>query len=207
MVETAQQSTVLDSLQQQVGKIYAKALLAAAQDAGIVEQVIEEFRAFQSEVLDALPDFELLLISPRVAQVNKLSLLDRSLQGRVSGTFLNFLKVVVQHRRFDCIRAMLLSVIAQHHEMVGRVEVQVTAAVALTDAMRTQITEQLETAFGRRVILTMQIDPELVGGVVVRVGDTVFDGSLTGRLERLRKTVIERTSQAINKSFGRFETT
>jgi F-type H+-transporting ATPase subunit delta len=65
MAEAARHSTVLDSAQQHLGKVYAKALLGAADKAGVVEQVLDEFQAFQADLLDALPGFEALLASPR----------------------------------------------------------------------------------------------------------------------------------------------
>ncbi len=205
MAETVRHSTVLDSEQQLLGKVYAKALLGAAGKAGIIEQVLDEYQAFQADVLDALPDFEVLLNSPRVAQEVKLGLLDRSLTGRVSDTFMNFLKVLVRHRRFDCVRAALLAAIALYNEMSGCVDVLVTAASALTDEMQAGIVERIEATLGRRVNLTVRIDPELLAGMVVRVGDTMYDASLTGRLERLREAALERASQSISESFGRFE--
>ena len=69
MAETTRHWTVLDSAQQHLGKVYAKALIGAAEKAGAVEQVLDEFQAFQTDLLDAIPRFESLLASPRVAPV------------------------------------------------------------------------------------------------------------------------------------------
>ncbi|MCL4202409.1 MAG: ATP synthase F1 subunit delta [Pirellulaceae bacterium] len=207
MAEAAQHSTVLDSAQQHLGKVYAKALLGAAERAGLVEQVLDEFQAFQADLLDAVPGLDGLLASPRVAVETKTALLDRALQGRVSETFLNFLKVVVRHRRGDCLRAMLAAAMAQYNERCGCVDVWVTTASELTGEVEMSIADRLESMLGRRINLNVRTDPRVLGGLVVRVGDTVYDGSLIGRLEQWRQTAHQRITQSIRDSSGRFETT
>lgn len=207
MAEAARHSTVLDSAQQHLGKVYAKALLGAADKAGEVEQVLDEFQAFQTDLLDALPGFEALLASPRVAVEAKTAMLDRSLQGKVSETFLNFLKVVVRHRRADCLRAMLPAAMALYNERCGCVDVWVTTASELTGEVKMSIADRVEAMLGRRINLNVRIDPRLLGGLVVRVGDTVYDGSLTGRLEQWRQAAQQRIAHSLRESSGRFETT
>jgi F-type H+-transporting ATPase subunit delta len=207
MIETVRHSTVLDSAQQHLGKVYAKALIGAADRAGIVEQVLDEFQALQSDVLDALPQFEALLVAPRVPVEVKTDMLDRSLRGRVSETFLNFLKVVVRHRRGDCLRAVLPAAMALYNERSGCVDVLVTTAGELTERIKLEMADRLEAMLGRRINLTLQIDPQLLGGLVVRVGDTVFDGSLMGRLEQWRESAQQRVDQSLREASGRFETT
>jgi F-type H+-transporting ATPase subunit delta len=205
MAETARHSTILDSAQQHLGKVYAKALIGAADKAGIVEQVLDEFQAFQADLLDAIVGFESLLASPRVAPEVKQDLLDRSLAGKVSETFLNFLKVVVRHRRGDCLRAMLPAAMALYNERCGCVDVLVTTAEELTQTVQLEIADQLEAMLRRRINLTLQLDPQLLGGLVVRIGDTVYDGSLSGRLEQWRTAAQQRVAQSLREMSGRFE--
>jgi F-type H+-transporting ATPase subunit delta len=207
MAEAARHSTVLDSAQQHLGKVYAKALLGAADKAGVVEQVLDEFQAFQADLLDALPGFEALLASPRVAVEAKTAMLDRSLQGKVSETFLNFLKVVFRHQRGDCLRAMLPAAMALYNERCGCVDVWVTTASELTGEVKLSIADRVEAMLGRRINLNVRIDPRLLGGLVVRVGDTVYDGSLTGRLEQWRQAAQQRITDSLRESSRRFETT
>jgi F-type H+-transporting ATPase subunit delta len=134
-------------------------------------------------------------------------MLDRSLQGKVSETFLNFLKVVVRHRRGDCLRAMLPAAMALYNERCGCVDVWVTAASELTGEVKMSIADRVEAMLGRRINLNVRIDPRLLGGLVVRVGDTVYDGSLTGRLEQWRQAAQQRIAHSLRESSGRFETT
>ncbi len=207
MAETVEHATVLDSAQQYLGKVYAKALIGAAENSGVVEQVLDEFETFQTDLLDQIPGLEALLASPRVPPQTQVDLLDRTLAGQVSETFLNFLKVVVRHRRADCLRAMVPAAIKQYNERCDCVEVLVTTASEPDESQQVAIADRLESMLGRRINMTLQIDAQLLGGLVVRVGDTVFDGSLNGRLEQWRSAAQQRVAQSLRDSAGRFETT
>lgn len=207
MAETVEHATVLDSAQQYLGKVYAKALIGAAENSGVVEQVLDEFHAFQTDLLDQIPGWEALLASPRVPPQTQIDLLDRALAGKVSETFLNFLKVVVRHRRGDCLRAILPAAIKQYNERTGCVDVLVTTAAELDESEQLAIADRVESMLGRRINMTLQIDGQLLGGLVIRVGDTVFDGSLSSRLQRWRDAAQQRVAQTLRDSSGRFETT
>lgn len=200
------QPTVFDSEQKHLGDVYAKALLGATDSAGNTEQVLEEFDALVGDVLDKLPKLETTLASPRVPEEAKMQMLDKAFGGKMSATLLNFLKVVCEHRRFDCVRAMNRAAHELENELTGRVDVQIATVEPLTDELCERVTDRLEALLGKKVNLTMQIDADLIGGLEVRVGDTVYDASVLGRLGRLRQEAVERTSQAIRQSLERFET-
>jgi F-type H+-transporting ATPase subunit delta len=204
MTEAVQHPTVFDAGRQQVGGVYAKALLAAAEKAGATVQVLEELDSFVGDVLGQMPKFEATLASPNVPFEAKLRLLDRAFAGKMSVTLLNFLKVTARHRRLDCVRAIHRAVHEQYNEMTGRVDVFVRTAGPLPDDLRRQVTARLEAQLGRRVNLRTTIDENLIGGMVVRVGDTVYDGSVAQQLRRLRDDTLERTAQALQQSLDRF---
>ncbi len=205
MAETVKHATVLDTGQQQLGGVYAKALLAAAQDAGIADQLLAEFDAFM-ELLAQLPQLEGTLSSPRIPTEVKLSALDKLLQGRTSPTLLNFLKVLCRRRRFDCIHAVHEAAHKTFNELMGRVVVQVTTATPMDDNVRARMVERLQESLGKQVVLRAEIDPQLIGGLVIRVGDTRYDASLANELNLLRETVAERSAQAIRDATEQFET-
>ncbi len=100
--------------------------------------------------------------------------------------FLNFLKVVARHGRLDCLRQIRTSANRQYSELLGRVEVTVKTATPLSGPLRGQIEQRLVAALGKPVDLQCTVDPELLGGLQVRVGDTVFDGSLDNRLDKMQ---------------------
>ena len=206
MAETVKHSTVLDTGEQQLATNYAKALLGAAVKTGDADRVLEEFDALLSEVLDKLPQLEATLAAPRVPVETKVSMIDRALGGKVSETTLHFLKVICRHRRFGSIRVIHRMTHKLFNEITGRVAVEIRTATPLDEALQHRVVERLEQVLGKKVVVSAVIEERLIGGIEVRVGDTVYDGSLAGHLESLRKTTIEKTAQVIKQSLERFET-
>ena len=105
--------------------------------------------------------------------------------------FLNFLKVVARHGRLDCLRQIRNSAKRQYSELLGRVAVTVKSATPLSVSLRRQIEQRLVAVLGKQVDLQCIVDPVLLGGLQVRVGDTVFDGSLDSRLDRMHAETLE----------------
>jgi F-type H+-transporting ATPase subunit delta len=196
-------ATLLDSAQLHLGRVYAGALLSAAEKAGVVEPVLDEFTALVTAVFDAVPPFENALSSPRIPIRTQRKILDRALRGKISDVLLEFLRVVVRHRRFDCLRMIHQQTLALYEEMEGPADVEIASASVLPIDLRQQIVEHLERVLKRPVRLKLQVDPDLIGGLVVRVGDKLYDGSVAGRLAELCHQVTEKTSPVIDAAFAR----
>jgi F-type H+-transporting ATPase subunit delta len=194
----------IDPSRQHLGAVYAKALLAAADKAGTADSVVEELESLVSDVLDKLPQLDQLLRTPRLTHEERLPILDKAFGGRLSPTGLTFLKVVSKHDRLDALRAIARAARKQLNEARGRVEVIVETAYPLSNPVRERITARLTQMLGREVILQARINEELLGGVVVRVGDTVYDASLAAQLKRMQQVTLEKTKQAIRESIQRF---
>ena len=109
MADTAQTAGKFDAGRQHLGTVYAKALLGAAQQAGQADRVLEELESLESDVFKKMPALRLTLTSPRVAEDEKLALLDRAFAGKMSGVLLNFLKVTARHDRLNCLPDVLRS--------------------------------------------------------------------------------------------------
>jgi F-type H+-transporting ATPase subunit delta len=206
MSEPVWQPTIFDSGQEHVGAVYAKALLGAALTAGQAAAVIEELESFVADVLDRLPVLEATLSSPRVPAEAKLTLLDKSFAGRMSGTLLTFLKVVCRHQRFDCMRAIRRAAWQQWSEWEGRVDVLVRTPTPLSAELRELVTRRLESLLGKQVNLAVREDESLIGGMVVRVGDMVYDASVANELNRLRESAVDMVVHAVRTSVDRFAT-
>jgi F-type H+-transporting ATPase subunit delta len=194
----------IDPSRQHLGTVYAKALLAAAEKAGQADQVVEELEALVSDVLQKLPQLDALLRSPRLSHEERLPILDRAFGGRMSPTTLTFLKVVSRHGRLDSLRAIARAARKQLNAVRGRVEVIVETAYPLAGTVRQRIEERLTKMLGRQVILSARVNEDLLGGLVVRVGDTVYDASLAAQLKRMQQVTLDRTKQAIRESLARF---
>lgn len=204
MSEPVRQPTVFDSGQEHVGAVYAKALLGAAAQAGMAAAVVDELDSFVADVLDRLPGLEATLASPRVPAEAKLALLDKSLSGRMSGTLLTFLKVVCRHGRFDCLRAIGRAARQQLNVLEGRVDVDVRTPTPLSAEVRELVRRRLESLLGKQVNLFVRDDESLIGGMVVRIGDMVYDASVASELRRLRESAVDLVVHAARQSLERF---
>lgn len=206
MVE-ARQTTVLDPVEQQLGKVYAEALLGASEKAGNAEAVLSEMNSLVRDVLQKLPQFDAVLKAPKVSHEEKVRLLDTAFQGKMSEVLLNFLKVLTRRGRFSALRSIARAAQELHHERTGRTDVQVRTAEPLTPELHSQIMDRLRQSLGREPVLRVEVDPELIGGVVIRIGDTVYDGSIARQLVRLRDETAAQISREIRQSTARFALT
>lgn len=200
----AEHTTVLDSAQQQLGSVYAEALLGAAEKSGKAEQVLGELQSVVEDVLQKLPTFDAVLRSPRVPHEEKARILDKAFKGKMSAELLNFLKVVSRHGRLESLRAINRAAQKLYHERMGRVEVLVRTAEPLPEELYARIADKLRAALGREPVLRMEIEPELIGGVVIRIGDTVYDGSVARQLVRLREETAAKISRELRRAGDRF---
>ena len=188
--------TVFDSEEQQVGEVYARALLASvpSQDA---DAIVDEFESLVRDVLDRNHKLETILANPKMPVESKWELLDRVFAGRMSVKLLTFMKVVARRHRLNAIRAIQRAATKLRDEAAGRIQVQVTVPQPLNDGERSSLVERLKTVFKKDIRMDISVDPSILGGLVIRVGDTVFDGSINGQLQSLRKTVGARSENAL----------
>ena len=159
--------------------------------------LLAEFYSLLAVVLDPYPELERLLASALVSHEEKVDVLDRTLAAQASPLLLDFLKVVSRHGRLDCLRAIHQQTHELYERMRGQVTVQVSTAVPLSGDAAGRIAENLKNVLDGQPIVQEVVDPDLIGGVVVRVGDTVFDGSVATQLESLRQRMIERSAHEI----------
>ncbi|MFO1066057.1 MAG: ATP synthase F1 subunit delta [Pirellulales bacterium] len=199
MSETPQHETVMDSDVQQLATLYAKALLGAA--GSNVDQIVDELQALVKECLDRFPQLEIALASPSISQESKEAMLDRIFSGKVSKTLLNTLKVLCRRGRISALRAIQVTATEMRDEQLGRMRVQVASAQALTAAQKTQIADKLKSSFGKEAVLVEKVDPSLIGGVVLRIGDAVYDGSVSGKLQSMSHSVKAGVQRAIRNKF------
>jgi F-type H+-transporting ATPase subunit delta len=182
---------------EQIGEIYARALLGATEKAGQSAAVMDELDAIIDEAFSGSPKLETVFASPLINYEEKSALLDRVFQPRISRLLLNFLKVVSRHGRLDCLRAIRFQARKLYEEARGDVRVRITTATAVEPKQIEKISAALAASLGRRPILETVVDPALVGGAVLRIGDTVYDGSVANQLQTIRQQMIDRSVHEI----------
>lgn len=187
-----------------IADIYAKALLDTTERAGWTSVVLDEFDAVVTEVLAAFPKFEAILASVLVSPEEKSALIDKVLQNRVSATLINFLKVVARHGRLDCLRAIHCASHAMYDKLRNRIPVQLTTATPLSAESAAQVADSIRAKLGGEPVFQQVTDPSLIGGAVLRVGDTVYDGSVANQLNILRQQMLDRSAHEIQSRRDRF---
>lgn len=187
-------------------RVYAEALLSATEAAGMSETVLAEFDSFIHDVLDAAPAIEQALTSSFVDQEVKIGVLDKALRGQCSNLFLNFLKVAAEHERLGLLRILHVAAHDLHDTLRNKVRVLVSTATPLGQSEQAQIEQRIRSRLGKEPVLDVQVNPDLIGGIVVRVGDRVFDGSLATQLARVREQLIDRSVYEIQSGRDRFST-
>jgi F-type H+-transporting ATPase subunit delta len=188
--------TVLDAGSQRVARVYAVALLEAADRRGETAQVLEEFASLIEDIFRADPQFEAFLASGAISRKPKAEAIHHAFDGRASETFRNFLLVLNAHQRLDMLRAIYDAVRELFDERSGRMRVTVTTAVPLPDDLRERLRQELREKYKKEPVLTTKVDPALLGGLIVKVGDWLYDASVRTRLTNIRKQLIERGSHA-----------
>jgi F-type H+-transporting ATPase subunit delta len=204
MTEAAKHETVLDTGAEQLGKTYARALVGAAHNAGVVDQVIEQLGRLVDEYLHGSRQLQAAFASPRIDESEKVRVIDRLFADEFEPILVKFLKIMAGRSRLGYVHAVRDAADDIHDEMIGRVVASVQTAVALDDALRAEISDQLGSVTGRKVRLRESVDPDLIGGMVIRVGDKVFDSSVSNRLNKLARRTRDGFSSRILHQFEQF---
>jgi F-type H+-transporting ATPase subunit delta len=168
-----------------VARTYARALFNAAKDAGRIDEVRDQLTTFVQAV-DEVTELRSLIRNPELDPPTKAAALDDVLEG-ADELLRNFVRVVTEKGR----AAQLDEITREYEALVAAEEqilsVELTTAYELSDDEADSILKQIEQASGRRVEAARTVDPDLIGGLVLRAGSLEVDSSVRGRLDRLRR--------------------
>lgn len=195
-----------DTDQQYIAGVYAKSLIDATEKSGSTEEVLLQLDSFVVDVLSEIPVMSAMFGSPRVSREDKDKLIDSALAGKADRSLVNFLKVLNAHDRLDCLNAVSANAKALFNEKNGRVEAFVTVAEAMSDDLKSSVGLKLKQMLGKEVILSVKIDPEIIGGMIVKVGDTVYDSSVANQLAQVRSKAMDGMLQKVRGSIENFVT-
>ncbi len=172
-----------------VARRYAEALFELAERKGELEAFGEGF-AEVAQLVDELPDFRLFLETPRVELSEKRKVLREAFGGRVPGPVLNLVLLVLDKRRQRLLREMNREYQLLLDAHLGRAHVEVSVARPLDDETLAAVRARLSEILDRDVVPYLRVKPELVGGIVFRSGDVIFDGSVRRRLQRMKRQLL-----------------
>jgi len=172
---------------EEIAEVYARALFEAANEAGALDRVHDELGQF-ADTLDEDRNLQMFLFSPYFSSEEKKDGIDKVVSG-ANERFLNFLKLLAERHRVAALFRIRREFDALWREENRLLEVRVTSAKPLDDELVKSIGQRIEEQTGQRIDLDANVDPDVIGGLVLRVGNMVMDASVRGRLERLRKEV------------------
>jgi len=203
MSETARVASVLeDPSSQAVALVYANSFLNVAADKAA--EAVEELQSFIDDVLLANGEYRDLLTAGMLNRDDLLSLVERTVRPHSSELFANFVCVLARHERLNLIEQIAFVAQREHEKRTGHRRVQVTSSRGLDDATLDRVKARLREVFKFEPILEPSVDPALIGGLIVRVENSVYDGSLKSRLGQLAKRVHQRSLHEIQSGRDRF---
>jgi len=172
---------------EEIAQVYARSLFEVAEEHDRIDVVREQLGQF-TDALAESRELELFFFSPYFSTEEKKDGLDKAVEG-ADDIVRNFLAVLIENHRMPALMRVRREYDRLWQEANRLLPVQVTSAVELDEAVTRQIGEEIGRQTGRKVELSTTVDPDVLGGIVLRVGNSILDASIRTRLERLRKQV------------------
>lgn len=172
-----------------VARNYAETLLDVAER----HEGLEAFGdgvEFVARLIDESPSFRVFLETPQIAASEKKEVVRAVFARALPAMLINFLLVTIDKRRQRLLRAIAEEYQTLVDERLGRMRVEVTLARPIGDRELAEVQQQLSILLDREAIPQVRVKPGILGGVVVRTGDTIYDGSLRRRLDGMRRSLL-----------------
>jgi ATP synthase F1 delta subunit len=172
---------------EEIAEVYSRALFEAARDSGSLDRVHDELGEF-ADALDTDRNLQVFLFSPYFSSEEKKKGV-RSIVSDADEQVLNFLELLAERHRMPALFRIRREFDAMWAEENKLLPVTVTSAVELDEGIVQELGREIEEQTGRRVDLSSSVDPDVLGGLRLQVGNMVLDATVRNRLEQLRKTV------------------
>lgn len=173
----------------ELAEVYARSLFEVASDQGKLDELREQLAQF-ADALDSDRELAVFFFSPYFSTKEKQDGLERLLDG-ADETFLNFLKLLIENHRMPVIfraRQQFERMWERENQLLP---VEITSAIELDQQTTENLGRSIGERAGRKVRLAAHVDPDILGGVVLRVGNSILDASIRNRLEQLRRHVAQ----------------
>ncbi len=180
-----------------VAGVYARSLLELALEQDRADEVEGELTAV-AELVDASPELEGYLTSPLVGEEARTAAVEKAFRGATSDLLVDTLQVMSSKGRLGLLRQLAEAYRRENEARRGEVDVEVTSAIELSDELRQRIAAAAGRFAGRRARLVERVDPELLGGLVLQIGDRKIDGSLARQIHEARDGLFERASEELH---------
>jgi F-type H+-transporting ATPase subunit delta len=168
-----------------IGRRYGKALFEAAREQNALDQTAQDWQLV-TDVWTGHPELREWALHPRVTPGEKKEVYDKLFKD-LSELTRNLLHLIAERNREDAIEAIDSEYKALVHEAKGVAEAEVITSHPLTKAGEKELIAVFQKIIGKTLVITNRVDPDILGGAVVRIGDRLYDGSLANKLKRFRK--------------------
>lgn len=175
--------------EERVARRYARALFNAAVQQQAVEEVGNSFQELL-RTLQAQPALQQLLQNPLMARERKQQLTQQALDGKIHPLLASLLNLMIQKRREAVLDEVFREYGKLYDEHLGILRVQAVTARPMDELQEQSLVRSLERRTGKTILVEKQVDSALIGGIIVRIGDTVIDGSVHGQLQRLKQYLL-----------------
>lgn len=169
-----------------VAKRYAEALFEVAVELDSLEQIREEIQAV-AKVIEGNSELKTIFTHPRLSKSEKKGIVDELFKGKLSESVLNLCYITIDKGREKYLGEISEAYVTLSNSAQGIVEAVAITAVPMSSDELSTLKEKLSKEFNKKVQLSNKVDESIVGGVLVKIGDKVIDGSLRGRLEGIKR--------------------
>ena len=177
---------------QEIAEVYGRSLFEVASEHDRTDEIRAELGEF-ADALDSNRDLAVFFFSPYFSTQEKKDGLTKLLDG-ADETLVNFLELLIEKHRMPAIFRIRRYYDSLWESANKILPVQISTAIALDEGVAKQLGEQIEKTTGQKIELTQSVEPEILGGIVLRVGNSILDASIRNRLENLRKAVARGTA-------------
>jgi F-type H+-transporting ATPase subunit delta len=172
---------------EEIARVYAEALFDVAKEKDSLDRVREELGQF-ADTLDEERDLQIFFFSPYFGSAEKGEAVERAISG-ASDEFVNFLELLIEKHRMPAVFRIRRQFDQMWKRENRKLDVVLTSAIELDSEVVKQVGSEIEKQTGRSIELSSNVDDEILGGLVLQVGNMVLDASIRSRLEKLRKSV------------------
>ncbi|MCR6516394.1 MAG: F0F1 ATP synthase subunit delta [Clostridium sp.] len=169
---------------------YAKALYEVAEEKGKVEEYLRDLREI-CDLIDSNEELKKLVDYPQVSTKKKKKIMIKLLKGQIDEELLSFILILIEKGRIHYIREKLNQMELIHLEKQNIVTALVKSVIPLSEDQSSKLKANLEKKFNKNVILEYEIDKSILGGLYVRVGNEVIDGSIKSKLEEMKSLILK----------------
>lgn len=181
---------------ERIAETYSSAIFELGQESGLLPQFDTDL-SYVQDLFSTHEELRQILINPMLEVAGKKKILEQIFGSEVHPLIMNFLYVMVDRRRSPYIMETARAYVKRSRETRGILEAKVTVIEPLSETMREKVLKKLQDITGKECVIEEYVEPSILGGMVIQVGDTRIDGSMARRLEELKKSLLNASTNKI----------